>query len=88
MKDLTCKFDGKEDRPFYGVFKAITSIDTAISKKTSSLFGEFDKDKNRTVFNWGISEDLYEDPSVAFNATLESLKQGTVQLCIYHDTDF
>ena len=55
LRDLTCKLEGKEDRPFYGVFKAITTNESTVSKKTSTLFGEFDKDRNRTVYNWSIS---------------------------------
>ena len=48
LRELTCKFDGKEDRAFYGVFKAITKNDTIVSKKTSSLYGDYDSKKNRT----------------------------------------
>lgn len=74
LRELTCKFDGKEDRAFYGVFKANTNNDTIISKKTSSLYGDFDSKKNRTEFNWSISQDLYENPQITMCVTLEDIK--------------
>lgn len=88
LKDLACKMDGKEDKPYYGLFKAVTAKETPQSKQTASLFGEYDKDKNKTLFNWSMSQDLYEDPSVTFMATMDNLKQSTIQLCIYHDREF
>mgnify|MGYP001806618228 CR=1 FL=1 len=78
LKDLKCKIDGKEERAFYAIFKAITSSETAISKETQTIFGEYNKQKNKTIFHWGIAMDLYEDPTVDINVTMNSLKQATV----------
>ena len=39
MKDLICKIDGKNDKPFYAIFKALTNHETAVSKQTPTLFG-------------------------------------------------
>ena len=87
LRDVTCKFEGKDDRAFYSFFKAINTKETAISRPTSSLFGNYDKEKNKTKFSWGISENLYEDPSVLLMTTIEDLKQSTVQICIYRDRE-
>ena len=78
MSDLSCKIEGKEDRPFYSLFKAITNQETGVSCKTTSLFGEYNKQKNKTVFHWGIAEDLYGDPTVNITSTMDNLKQSTI----------
>jgi hypothetical protein len=49
-------------------------METAVSKNTTTLFGEFDKKKNKTGFHWGIAEDLYGDPTIHINSTMENLK--------------
>jgi hypothetical protein len=45
-----------------------------MSKETSTIFGEYNKPKNKTVFHWGIADDLYEDPTVDINVTMSTLK--------------
>jgi hypothetical protein len=55
LKDLTCKFEGKDDRPFYALFRTLSANESFVSKKTSTMFGDFDKEKNRTKYNWSIS---------------------------------
>lgn len=87
LRDMSYKVEGKDDRALYGIFRAITSLENVESKVTSSLFGTFDKGKNRTQFNWDMSQNLYEDPSLTLRATIESIKQGTLQLCLYQDRD-
>lgn len=87
LRELNCKFEGKEDRPFYGIFKAIMNNDTIVSKKTSSMYGDFDAKKNRTLFNWSITQDLYENPQITMSVTLEQIKQGSLQLCVFQDRE-
>jgi hypothetical protein len=43
LKDLACKIEGKDDRAFYGIFKALADETQITSKKTSSMFGNYDK---------------------------------------------
>lgn len=74
MKDLRCKIDGKNEKPFYAVFKALTNQESAVSKETSTLFGDYKKNKNKTIFHWGIAMDLYEDPTVKINASMNTIK--------------
>lgn len=64
MKDLKCKIDGKNDKPFYAIFKALTNQETGVSKQTATQFGAFNKKKNKTNYHWGIALDLFEDPTV------------------------
>lgn len=88
MKDLICKLDGKNDKPFYAIFKAITNQEVAASKQTSTLFGEYDKPRNKTVFHWGIAMDLYEDPTVKITSSMDTLKQSTIQICLYQNKGY
>eukprot|EP00347_Sterkiella_histriomuscorum_P020965 403335778 len=88
LKDLLCKIEGKNQQPFYAVFKALTNQECAVSKETSTLFGDFDKQINKSVYHWGIAQDLYEDPTVKIQASLNTLKQSTLQVCIYKNKEF
>jgi hypothetical protein len=37
----------------------------------SSTFGIYDKEKNKTRFNWGIAAELFEDPTIDILTTIE-----------------
>lgn len=75
---MFCKIDGKNDKPLYAVFKALTNQECAVSKETSTIFGEFNKQNNKTAYHWGIAQDLYEDPTVKIQASMNTLKQSTL----------
>lgn len=48
-----------------------------------STSGQYDKTKNQVVFKWENREDLFQDdPNASFNATLDTLRQSTIHICI------
>ena len=65
LNELTCKYEGKQERPHFALFKALTGNDIPrISENTETQLGRYKKDKNKTKFRWDDSDNLYENPNV------------------------
>lgn len=86
LNSLTCKFSGKQEKPHYALFKAITTHDVPkISENSATKLGLYNKAKNLTTFKWDYIDDFHESPNVYFDVSLECLKSSTLQICIFID---